>query len=40
LHAEFVAILPRVETHARIHLRHLRCPARRADTLAEVVALS
>jgi hypothetical protein len=40
LHAAFLLILPRVETHAQIHFRHVKCPGRRADALAEVIALS
>jgi hypothetical protein len=39
LHAHFLAILPRIETHARIRFRHLRCPGRRDDAIAEVVAV-
>jgi hypothetical protein len=39
LHAHFLSILPRIETHAQIHFRHLRCAARRADAIAEVIAL-
>ena len=40
LHAHFLEILPRVETHARIHFRHLRCPGRRDDAVAETVAVA
>ena len=40
LHAEFLLILPRIETHARVFFRHLGCPGRRADAVAEVIALS
>jgi hypothetical protein len=39
LHARFLEILPRIETHARIRFRHLRCPGRRDDAIAEVVAV-
>ena len=39
LHHHFLTILPRIETHARIHFRHLRCPGRRDDAVAEVVAV-
>jgi len=39
LHARFLAILPRIETHAQIHFRHLRCPGKREDAIAEVIAL-
>jgi hypothetical protein len=39
LHAHFLAILPRIETHAKIRFRYLRCPGRRDDAIAEVVAV-
>jgi hypothetical protein len=38
LHAHFLEILPRIVTHARIRFRYLRCPGRRDDAVAEVVA--
>ena len=38
--SHFLEILPRVETHARIHFRHLRCPGRRDDAVAETVAVA
>ena len=40
LHTRFVLLLPRIEAHARIHFREIRCAAKRADCIAEVVALS
>jgi hypothetical protein len=40
LHASFLAILPRIETHARIAFRHLDCPQGRDDAVAETVALA
>jgi DNA-directed RNA polymerase specialized sigma24 family protein len=40
LHAAFLAILPRIETHARICFRHLGCPQSRDDAVAETVALA
>jgi hypothetical protein len=40
LHAHFLAILPRIETHARIYFRHIRCPGRRDDAVAETVAVA
>jgi hypothetical protein len=40
LHAAFLAILPRIERHARIAFRHLGCPQGRDDAVAEAVALS
>jgi hypothetical protein len=33
-------ILPRIETHAKIYFRGIRCPANRADRIAETVALA
>jgi DNA-directed RNA polymerase specialized sigma24 family protein len=39
LHAAFLALLPRIERHARICFRHLGCPQRRDDAVAETVAL-
>jgi hypothetical protein len=40
LQSHFLEILPRVETHARIYFRHLRCPGRRDDAVAETVAVA
>jgi hypothetical protein len=40
LQAAFLAILPRVEKHACFHFRHLRCPHRQDDAVAETVALA
>jgi hypothetical protein len=40
LHAHFLAIMPRIRVHAEIHLGHIKCPGRRADAIAEVLALS
>jgi hypothetical protein len=40
LHEHFLAILPRIETHARVTFRALRCPGRRADAVAETVAVA
>jgi len=40
LHARFLLILPRIETHARCYFRHVTCPVRKADCIAEVVALA
>ncbi|MFO0881542.1 MAG: hypothetical protein U0840_29940 [Gemmataceae bacterium] len=39
LHAHFLAILPRIETHAKVRFRYLRCPGRRDDMIAEVIAV-
>jgi hypothetical protein len=33
LHAQFVQIMPGIETHARIHFRHLHCPCKREDAI-------
>jgi hypothetical protein len=40
LHTRFLALLPRVELHARIYFRHLRCPHRKADAIQEMRALA
>jgi hypothetical protein len=40
LHAHFLSLLPRIQTHARIRFHHLRCPGRRDDAVAEVVAIA
>jgi hypothetical protein len=40
LHMRFVLLLPRIEAHARIYFRDVRCAAKRADCIAEVIALS
>jgi hypothetical protein len=32
--------LPRIETHARIYFRIIRCPDKRADRIAETIALA
>jgi hypothetical protein len=40
LQSHFLEIMPRVETHARIYFRHLRCPGRRDDAVAETVAIA
>jgi hypothetical protein len=39
LHAAFLALLPQVEAHARVAFRHVKCPHRREDAVAEVAAL-
>jgi hypothetical protein len=36
----FLRLLPRIELHARVYFRHLKCPHRKAEAIAEVVALS
>ncbi len=40
LHAHFLSILPRIELHAKVCFRFLRCPGKRADAIAETVAVS
>jgi hypothetical protein len=40
LQAHFLSILPRVQLHAEIHFRHIKCADRRAEAIAEVVGLS
>ena len=39
LQETFMAVLPKIETHASIAFRHIRCPATRADKIAEAIAL-
>jgi hypothetical protein len=38
LHAQFLSILPRIELHAHIYFRNVKCPQRRADLIAETIA--
>jgi hypothetical protein len=40
LHAAFLEIMPRIETHALIYFRHLKCPGRRADAVQETLAVA
>lgn len=37
---EFLALLPRIQRHADVVFRHLRCPHRKEELLAEAVALA
>lgn len=39
-HARFQTILPRIETHARVYFRRVPCPHKKADYVAEAVALA
>jgi hypothetical protein len=39
-HAGFLALLPRIELHATICFRHVRCPQQKADKVQECVALA
>ena len=40
LQAAFLSILPRIELHARLYFRHLRCPQRYDDAVQETLALA
>jgi hypothetical protein len=40
LQARFVSLLPRIEAGARIYFRDIRCAVRKADFVAEAVAIS
>jgi hypothetical protein len=40
LQAAFLAVLPRIELHAQIYFRGLRCPHRRDEAVQETVALA
>jgi len=38
--AGFLAVLPRIRLHAQIFFRHLKCPHRKDDAIAETLALA
>ena len=40
LQLRFLSIIPRIRLHARIYFRHIRCYFRKADFVAEVIALA
>jgi hypothetical protein len=40
LQTRFLAVMPRIETHARISFRHLKCPHQREEAVAECLALT
>jgi hypothetical protein len=40
LHAAFLALVPRIETHAGIVFRGVHCPDTRADLVSETIALA
>jgi hypothetical protein len=40
LQTQFLRILPRIETHGQIRFRYLRCPGKRADAVAETIAVA
>jgi hypothetical protein len=39
LQSRFLELLPRLRTHAAVYFRHIPCPGRRADCVAEATAL-
>ena len=39
LQASFLALLPRIESQARIYFRGIKCATKKADYIAEVVAI-
>src|SRR5262249_7610350 len=39
LHARFLRLLPKIETHARIAFRGVRCPVKQEDRVQECVAI-
>ena len=39
-HAQFLALLPKIERHAQIYFRDIRCPDKKADKIADTVALA
>ena len=40
VHDTFLTLLPKIQTHATICFRHVRCPDKKADKIAETVALA
>jgi hypothetical protein len=40
LEGAFLALLPRIEAHARIYFRHLKCAHQKADAVQEMCALA
>ena len=40
LHARFLMFLPHIEAHAKIYFRDIRCTDKRADLIAETVAVA
>jgi hypothetical protein len=40
LHAAFLVLLPKLQTHAQIYFRDVKCPVQRDDQVAETVALA
>ncbi|MGH7227080.1 MAG: hypothetical protein ACRELF_28010 [Gemmataceae bacterium] len=39
-HSAFLALLPKIERHARISFNYVRCPATREDRVAECIAVA
>jgi hypothetical protein len=39
-HADFLALLPRIRTHAEIYFRGINCPQKKADKISETIALA
>src|SRR5262249_27032019 len=40
LHAEFLAIVPRIEKHGEVYFRFIRCSVSKEECIAEMVAMS
>jgi hypothetical protein len=40
LHAGFLALSPRIELHARIFFRHVNCPQKKDDCIAETIGIA
>ncbi len=40
LHTAFLTLLPRIERHALIYFRNLRCPGRKEDAVQETISLA
>ena len=40
LHGRFLALLPRIERHGRVYFRHVKCPDRKEELLAELRGLA
>ena len=40
LHTRFLLLLPHIEAHARVYFRFVRCADKRADRIAETIALA
>lgn len=39
LRDRFLRLVPRIERHGHVYFRHLKCPAKKADCIAEMVGL-